>query len=597
MGVAFTALAIAEARANAVGAVRLVCGEERLFIDLLLVAWHGAGGFAPGAVVESLTIEVPYSAIRALFRHGRALCLALDPEACAPYNRFSLTRFTEEPVEALASAYQARQRAHVASHALPIPAGIVAALAAPADLASGPLGLASLAVVVATATWLIARAVVRSLSWGGPGSDRRRDALEAELSRRMGFFAVAPSGVSPQFPAASPAVGFGGRQGSRRPLDPRGLPAPLRDRLGARAVRRAISGELGAQASPSPATPREPSTLPALAGSDAPLGRPRAILPILAVAALVVATLAFVQRFAIPREPPALLEIARMGSTVQARANRWAELDPAALEPLEPSLPRCLCERADSLLWRGGVPRLSLHPSSGPDDSDGAIEPDEGEYDFDFAVVNNDAEPLRDVRVVLTFSRRDEGGRRVGITERGLFYEGLLRPGRAVKWHVTAPGTEIKVEPGVVGTLEGEPAPPEAYVALARARSRAVRIHAAAMLAYHRDPRALDALRNLGAPMPAEAEVFARIRRATAEVIPCDVMAQGGRLALCLFNASAVAHRGTTLRELSETAGSSARQWELDATLPVHEGLKLDLPLQGELPPELAVDLREGARP
>lgn len=554
MGAAFTALAIAEARANAVGAVRVTCGEERLEIELLRVAWHAAG-FAPGAVAESIRVEVPYAAVRALFRRGPALCLSIDPSACAPYNRFSLARFTDEPVAALARAYQARLRARLAGWIAPLPLGILVAAAAPADLASGPLGLASLAAVVALATWLALRGLMRALTWGGPAADRRRDALEAELSRRMGFSAPAPAPVRVSGSASAPA----------RASAP--VPAPVA------------------------ATASAAASAPAPADALAP--RPRALVPIALVAAGVVATMALVQRFAVPRAPAPLPEIARVAPIARAGAQRWADLDPAALAPIEPALPRCLCERADSPLWRGGLPRLSLLPSSGADDAGGAMEPVDGEYDFELAVVNNGAEPLRDVHVLLTFARR-EGGRRTGITERGLFREGLLRPGHAVKWHVEAPGTEVKVEPGVVGPLEGAAAPPEAFFALTRARYRSVRIHAAMMLAYLRDPRAIEALRDLGAPAAAEERTFARIRRAAGEVIVCDAVAEGERLRACVFNAGVVARRGAALRELVGDAdpsqGAAPRSWSIEATLPVHEGIQLEVPLQGDrLPEELEV--------
>lgn len=555
-----TALAIAEARANAVGAVRLTCGEERLEIELLRVAWH-ASGFAPGAVAEPIRVDVPYAAIRALFRRGPALCLSIDPSVCAPYNRFSLARFTDEPVAALARAYQARLRARLAGWIAPLPLGILAAAAAPADLASGPLGLASLAAVVAVAAWLALRGLMHALTWGGPAADRRRDALEAELSHRMGFIAPAPVAV------AVTASASGAVSASASASAPARAPAPA-----------PIAAAASAAASaPAPAYALGP--------------RLRALLPIALAAAAVVATMALVQRFAVPRAPAPLLEIARVAPIARAGAQRWADLDPAALAPIEPALPRCLCERADSPLWREGLPRLSLLPSSGPDDAGGAMEPVDGEYEFELAVVNNGAEPLRDVHVLLTFARREDG-RRTGITERGLFREGLLRPGHAVKWHVEAPGTEVKVEPGVVGPLEGAAAPPEAFFALTRARYRSVRIHAAMMLAYLRDPRAIEALRALGPPPPEEAETLARIRRAAAEVFACAPEAGGGRLRACVFNAGVATRRGATLVEVGETGGS-LRRWPIEATLPVHEGLQLDLPLEGEPPAELSVELPE----
>ena len=242
------ALALAEGRANAVGAVRLTCGEERLEIELVRVGGYAAG-FAPGAVAEPVQLEVPYTAIRGLVRQGRALCIALDPAACAPHNRFSLARFTDDAAEALAGTYRARWRARVASWALPLPLGAIAAAAAGPELASGPLGVASLAALVALAAWAALRWLVRALTWGGPTSDRYRDALEVELARRMGFV-------------------------------PARIVAPLRD-----------------------APARLPEVPPA--EGPAPLPGTRLLVPACFVAAASVATIAFLQRFGEPAPPPA----------------------------------------------------------------------------------------------------------------------------------------------------------------------------------------------------------------------------------------------------------------------------------------------------
>jgi hypothetical protein len=541
LGPAFTvaALALAEGRANAVGAVRLTCAEERLEIELIRVAGY-ASGFAPGAVAASVQLEVPYTAIRGLVRRGRALCLALDPAACAPHNRFSLARFTDDDAEALASAYRARLRARLASWALPLPLGAIAAAAAPSDLASGPLGVASLAAVVALATWIALRWLLRALTWGGPVSDRYRDALEEELSRRMGF-----------------------------------VPAPEAPPL---------------RAAPAPAPP------PRVADPPPALLRPRVLVPASLAAIGAVATIAFLQRFGEPVEPPALPEVARVAPAARA-------IDPARLElgAPEPDLPRCLCQRADSPLWKGGLPILSLLPSAGPEDGGRPMEPMDDRYDFDLAVVNNGAAPLRDVHVLLTFARRNERGERAGITERGLFWEGALRPGRAVKWRVSAPGTEVKVEPGVTGLLDDASgvAPPDAFFELTRARYRTARIHAAMMLAYVRDPRALEALQLLGPPAPTEERTLARIRRAAGEVIACSISAAEGRLRGCVFNGSAAPVRGGALREIPEGETSptvGARRWAIPATLPVHEGVRIEVPIdQGGAPAEVTVELPERA--
>jgi hypothetical protein len=149
----------------------------------------------------------------------------------------------------------------------------------------------------------------------------------------------------------------------------------------------------------------------------------------------------------------------------------------------------------------------------------------------------------------------------------------------------------------VTEALGSAVAPLDAFFELTRARYRSVRVHAAMMLAYLRDPRAIEALRGLGPPSAAEALAFARIRRAAADVIACGVVAEGARLRACVLNASASPQRGATLREVIEAtdtpASGAPRSWIVEATVPVHEGVLLDLPLQGDqAPAELAVEPR-----
>ncbi len=202
--------------------------------------------------------------------------------------------------------------------------------------------------------------------------------------------------------------------------------------------------------------------------------------------------------------------------------------------------------------------------------------------------MNNSGAPVSDFRVLLTFARRDRRDERAGITERGLFWEGALGPGRAVKWHVEAPGTEVKIEPGVTGLLDGETgvASPDAFFELTRARYRVVRIHAAMMLAWLRDPRARDALLSLLPAASGEEEKLGRIRRATADVVPCSVAVEEGRLRACLFNGGVAPLRGVTLREVAAGEGGAPRAWPIAATLPVHEGVEVTLPLEGSAAPE-----------
>ena len=550
---AITALAIAAERANAVGAVRLTCLPEGLEIELLRAAGF-TEGFAPSSVAESVSFTVPYTAVRGLVRRGRSLCLALDPAVVTPHNRFALVRFTSDPAEALAGTYRARLAARWLSYLVPIPAGLLAVLLAPSDLVGGALGLASLALVVALGVWLALREAVRWLTFGGPASDAYRDALEIELSKRLGLAPAQPLVTSPWESPLTP--------GAPRIEEP--------DPLALASMRAQAASEEGSR-------------------------RWRLIGAIASVSLGLVGVMAFLQHFAAPRDiaPPT----AATATGIAAAARKLARLEPA--EPKGPVRPRCLCRRADSPLWKDGVPLLSIFLADQPDDGSGVVTPTirrgrRPRYDFDLAVVNNGDSPVHDVRVVITFARRDENGQRVGVTDRGLFWEGALRPGRAMKWNVRAPGTEMKIESSVAGTLEQSgvsPADAEVFHRLLDARYRIVRVHGAMMLAYLRDPRALDAVRSLGAAPESEALTVARIQRAAAPFIACDIGARDGSLEMCVFNSTEKPAKGLRAREALGATGGAARVFPIEGSIPVHEGEIVTFPLEGgEVPREIVIE-------
>jgi hypothetical protein len=537
------ALAIAARRANAIGAVRLTVAAERLEIELLRVAGF-AEGFAPGAIASTVCLTVPYLAVRGLLHRGRMLYLTLDPALSSPYNRFALVRFSTDPAHVLARAYRERVEARWVSYLVPGPLGALSALLTPASMVSGWLGRASLGLLVALALWVLLREIVAFRTWGGPISDHYRDAFEAELSRKLGLLPPAAAAPLPLDPAPAEA--------------PEPALAPMRIGRSATAVAAAVIG--------------------------------------------VVATMAFLQRVLAPEEPP--MAVPRLATGIAAMALR-VRVDPSAFDAarrVEGS--RCACMRADSPLWKGGVPALSILTFHGENEAATAIAPTAWRggrmrYNFDLAVVNNGGRPERDVRVTLTFARRHKDGRRVGAVDRGLFWEGALAPGRAVKWHVSAPGTEMRIDTSVPHGLEQsglEPASPDAFFELTRARFRAVRIHAAIMLAYLRDPRTDKALSALG-DMSSEEErlTFARILRASAPIVACEVTGVGRTLEACIFNGSSQPQGGLELREVApaaDPAGAPApalRRFRIEGVVPVHEGVRLHFPIEGELPEEWAV--------
>jgi hypothetical protein len=356
-----------------------------------------------------------------------------------------------------------------------------------------------------------------------------------------------------------------------------------------------------------------------------------------AIAIAVVSVMAFLKRYSAPA-PTAPPAYASIESGIGASVRRIAER--ARIEE-EPPLPSCVCDRADSPLWKEGVPVLSvlltsmrddglLHPPPAaerpPAPAAPPKEPEAGQgdapsppsppkttktkkkrkgrkarkaeadaaralaeesaevfrYDFDLAVVNNGRTPLNEVRVVVTFARRSREGNRVGITERGLYWGKELGPGRSVKWRVTAPGTEMRIdsEAAALGVVaEGEAAPADAFFELTSARNQAVRDHAAQMLAFLRDPRAEAAAQGIAGSAPRE-RLRDDILRAAQPLFVCDLSvdeAGGGDLTACLFNGSTRPRRGAVLREVD----SASRSWTVRGNVPVHEGVKVTLPLLG----------------
>jgi len=530
------ALALAAESANAIGAVRLTLLDAFLEIELVRAAGFRSG-FVPGSVAESVEMRVPYTAVRGLVRRGRALCLALDPSIAAPYTRFTLARFTYDPREALGRAYDARRRAAVAATLVPLPLGLVAALATPEPYVSGLVGRLAVGLVVTIASWLALRELLRFATWGGPSSDRLAEAFEVALCQRLGFLPVTSAPFAP------------------------------------------------------PPPPPHTSDAPLPAWARAPL-----LVALVAVASVV--GMSLFQRYSAPPDPslvPRALPLAVAG--IGARVHAFSSQD---LVPPLPLLPRCVCARAASPLWNDGVPVLEVLLAARPEDGSGRVIPTvhrggSPAFDFDLSVVNNGATSLPDVSVLVTFARRDDQNRRVGATDRGLYWGRPLGSGRAIKWHVSAPGTEMRIDPPRLGKLRPEraSASPDAFFELSRARQRVVRVHAAKMLAYHRDPRAADVLTSLGQASPGEELVFERIERATRPVIACDIAARDGSLEVCLWSGALSPQRVAAVRALAE-GDEPPRSAPLSIDVPVHDGVRIAVPLAIEpAPPELEIVLAD----
>ena len=607
------ALAVADGPADAVGVVQLACEDDALALTLLRAGAYRRG-FIPGSLAEAVTVHVPYGAVRGLVRRGRALVLSLDRSVPMPFHRFALARFTDDPAETLAPIHRAHRAASTLAWAIPGPIGALAAALPSADLVGGALGRASVALLVALLTGAAMRGLAAWLAWGGPVSDRHREAFEEAMSARLGLLpspralaeaasarARRPRASAVQDAASVHTADTPGATPPLAPAPPGALPsgALAAGTLAPDAPASAVNLAANPAANPAPPAPRPPP-IPGppvidLTQVEAPAVPWARLVGLAGVAALgVVLALLIVRRFGTTTAPPAASELDDTVSASRA---------PPPQRPEEPAIPpappeeRCFCERADSSLWRGGIPVLTVMTTTGPD---GPHAPptskldDHGDpwFSYDVVVVNNGAASIRETRVVLTYARRDEQNRRVGVTDRGLYWGLPLAPGASVKWTTEGPGTEVRIDKSELGTLEEramEPAPADAFFALVRKKHHVVRLHAALMLAYHADARAIEALDAAGAPMASEATMARRIRAAVTPVIACDVKTEAGVLSMCLFNASTKPGEGLSVREIQDDETKPARAWPVAPAVPVHDGVRRSWPIEGEAPGDLIV--------
>jgi len=568
------ALAIAAERANAIGAVRLTLARDAIEVELLRVGSFSTS-FVPGALVEMVRFQAPYLAVRGLVEKDGSLCLAFDPAVVAPFNRFTLSRFTDAPLEALVGAHRTRVRWRTLATVLPLPMGVLAAWALPEALASGWLGRLAVCTLVVLATHYAMRELSRWVTFGGPISRHYRETFERRLAQRLDIAPV----LSPDLEPPDELV-------AEEPLAP-----PI-----VHVTRRETAAS--------------------------PWGRLRVGVVLTAVVLFLVGSLALFKIYAAPERFHAAAESAERERAAVERAVNASAAEAGATEASASgagrtaedghredvaAYPSCVCERADSPLWRGGLPALSVLPSSrdrdesGRPSSDVAAKSDEEDiyhFDFDIAVVNNTDDELSDIKTVLTFARRNADGERVGATDRGLFWEGALGPGRAVKWQVKAPGTELRIDgpdtpDGTGGSLLRDTAiaPADRFFLLTRARQRVVRLHGVMMLAYLGDPRAHDAAMGLSGLSVDEESVRDAVVRASGALKVCGPEGEGTDYSVCVFNGASTPREGLVVREFVD---AGAREGAISGAIPVHEGVRVPFPLGDGPPPSeiVAVEAR-----
>ncbi len=546
------ATATGTSQSNAIGQVELSCTPGGLALGLFGVGAYSEG-YATGALTHGTRFTVPYSGIRSVRVQGDNVQLELEAPGL-PHDRLTLSRFTAGPGVAPLELRKRRlilQFAALSIAALATLAGSMLAPSRPSQwLAWGALGygLTAGAIVLALGFSLDHSLFVRP-----PGEEAARQAFLGELSLHF------------------PAIVY--RDGPPARKKKKELP-DFTSFLPRTAV--AVGVTLAA------------TVLTALVSGQRLLGEQESSRR---TASRVEAEFEH-ERESVPTSPPSPaptqpLPPTRTDDAEPSRPKIAPTDDAVAIER------RCICDRADSQLWKQPIPKLSgllLERRAIPLKSYTKTE-------AQIAIVNNSDTPIDEITLHVQFYE-PRGKKMVPTKERPLYFEGPLRPGEAIKWTTEARGTEFSISVPDLGTLgqSGVGAAQSAeFVKLLDANHRPVRLHAARMLSFLGDSRAREAALKLKDAMrAAEAPYLRRILAATGETRVCDVETAGAGAATvgaCIYNATSAPKDdlGVQLNTLSGPLDVShpladppaivdQRKWTIPEKVPANSGVYVRVP-------------------
>jgi len=521
------AVAVAHEAANAVGTVELSCADDGLRIRFVRIStW--SEGYVPYPATVSQSIVVPYHQVaRVVTDRDGLVQLVVDPSV-TPYNRLVLAGLIRDAGFDHRSSHRRRARIERDISLAALLAWVPVALAASAALPSvSPMLMAALSLTVAGIVHTLRRDIASRVVLFNAASVQVRDELLAELSLRLG-----PGRVREQTAVSMPLT----------------------------AARSADAVE------PEP----EPGSL-------------RGLMFTAGVAAVVAVVAILVGRSMLTAapEPEAVHDpwISVTGSTLAAAHVPREASSSIQPDPLKPKvvLPPCECERADSPLWKDGVPRLAVLARNRP----GPTSPERPSMYPEIAVVNNSADDLKDVVLTVDFLLGGGEGRKPRVLDtKDLFWEGRLGPGKAVKWRVKGRGDDYRVKSfvtGMIGDPGVKPAPADAFFELSTtARTPAVRVHGAKMLAWLGDHRVAQALEKLRRDdRDGFADIIDQIVEASRPLRVCAVRANPTadaarvlRVEGCVFNAGAEAVEAPLVAATSRLADQTFEsRWTVDATI------------------------------
>ncbi len=550
------AVAIGTERSNAIGSVELECTPPGLVVVYLGVGTFSEG-YAPGALTQGTRVLVPWSEVLEARVEGPQVFLSVTP-ALTPHHKLCLTNFSSGDLPPLTAN---RQRAilWVGVVAAALVTTLLLALTlprvAPRAGAGVTVGVGALAAVVILVLGFLSE---RRVLFRGLDDGPSRDAFASELSHYLPTLVRLPrapeprprppvlpdlSGLMPRTTAAVAIALTAGLLGLA--LTGKSLLFPAQDRQAQRSM----------EEDERPMGPMLEPQAPAVAPAAAPAPKPAAV--------------------AKKAEPPAPAPAA--GDSNASRGGR------------------CSCARADSVLWRKPLPKLSILVF----DRKLMTGPTRKRLGLNVAVVNNSEEDLREVAMRIGFTEPVAPGskERDAVSHEAVYFEGPLKPGKAIKWNIESRGSDIRIEeapaPGDIGPGGDGAASLNKLADLLNANHRPVRLHGAMMLAYLGDKRAREAALKLKEALREdEAPVLDRIIRALADLRACEFSVTGKRrtrqVQACIFNAGKNARDniGMRLRGLDGPVSTleltrappqivSEATWSLPGALEAQEGTRV----------------------
>jgi hypothetical protein len=500
---------MASEASNAVGTVELECAPAGLSLIYLGVAAFSSG-YAPVNQTQSQSLLVPWPQLTEASVEGEQVRLLFDAQL-SPLNRLCLVNFSTGSSAHHHELYRRRLLVRLATVGAALSGALITSAAA-FRLAPGASALSALGIALLTATFLCLLGFFADqlLRRGGLEGSLAREAFVADISGFLPTLARSPVSPPSALARLPPFLAFQG-------LLPRSMAAIV---LSLSALTLGFVLMVRWLLTSDPAHEL---------GAHAPRANPQVEAP--------------ESEAARPTKAPALDEERPKAPPMIASASAA----PPALGS-EPTV-ACRCRRSDSLLWQYPIPQLSVltlsrHVRRGREEDE---RKDKNYVDAAIGVVNNSVDPLRDVALVVEFFERDPppSTKRYQSATRPLFFEGPLLPGQAIKWDVTARGSEFEVHHGLSADVgvEGENAAPTNLLAdLLHARHRSVRMHGAMLLSFFGDPRAKEAILDLREALREdEAPYLDRLLQAVSDVHVCALkvseLGDSRTVGACVFNA------------------------------------------------------------